>query len=132
MAGDRGNSPEEAVDGFVKRLNAGDLEGVASCLARRGCLVTPDRTVIHGREDLRGAFAQLIACGFAAVLDLRTAVTMGEVAIFSDRWTTSMGTAGSSTTRRVARGTVLVSFLEGRWKLSLVAPWGWADEPLGL
>lgn len=120
----------EALDAFVAALNAGDLVRAVARLSREACLVTPDATVIRGRSDVAGALKQFFAIGFRAHLDLRSAIEIGEVVLVSDRWTTRVGGSGSAA-QGSARGTVVLRMLEGRWKILLAAPWGWAEQSLG-
>jgi len=124
-------SAPEALDAFVRSLNEADLDTTTNLLAREACLVTPDATVIKGRSDVTLAFKQFVTIGFQARLDLRSVLEIADVALVVGRWTTQVG-AGGSASSTSTRGTVILRVLEGRWKILLAAPWGWADRPLGI
>jgi uncharacterized protein (TIGR02246 family) len=132
VSGDgRGDTPEQVLDRFVTALNDGDLRSVRDAFARDGCFVTPDATVIHGREHVGAALAQFVSIGFRVQLQLRSAVAASDVALLSDRWTTALRAESHAELRQTCRASTLLRHLEGQWKILLLAPWGWAVEESG-
>lgn len=125
-------TPEQALDRFVADLNKGDLRNARAAFVREGCFVTPDATEIRGRESIGRTLAQLISVGVMVQLNVRRTLHLGGVALVSDHWTTVFRDGTGSELRQGARGTTILKFLEARWRVLLVAPWGWADQVLDL
>lgn len=125
-AGSAIQAPGECLDRFVKALNRGDLKTAVGQLARGACFVTPDATVIYGRQRIRGVLGQLISIGFQAQTGQRSALVLDDFALVSDRWTTRVGGENGAGHRRDLRATTVLRQLEGSWKLLVAAPWGWA------
>ncbi|HEV7398844.1 MAG TPA: nuclear transport factor 2 family protein [Solirubrobacterales bacterium] len=111
-------------------LSAGDLEGAATCFARDACLLTQDATAIHGRDRIRPVLAQLIARNIRIEVELRCVLPAGEIGLATEHWTIEIdGTEGSSFVQ-VCTPTLILQRIEERWKLGVVAPWGWGSAPL--
>jgi hypothetical protein len=123
-----GEGPEAVIDRLVASLNGARLQEATRLFARDGCFVTPDSTLIRGREDVGSALGQLVSIGFQVQLHLRAAVTVAGVALVSDQWTTTLRGGSGGELRQGTRGTALVGRIEDCWRLLLVAPWGWAEQ----
>lgn len=111
---------------FAFALTSGDLELAAGCFAREGCLITPDATAIHGRDNIRPVLAQLIATRIEIEVQLSNAVGGGGVAIASERWRVRFGVAGGRRVQTI-HPTFVLHRIDSAWKLAIAAPWGWAD-----
>lgn len=109
---------------FARALSAGDLDLAAACFARDGCLITPDATTVRGRQRIREVLAQMVVTGTEIEIELSSAIAAGEVILASQRWRISSGGEG----RRIeqnADATLVLRQIEGEWKLSIAAPWGY-------
>ena len=118
-------APDATSRAFLNALNRGDLEAASACFARHGCLITPDATAVHGREEVRPLLAQLIARRARIEADLSSAVAAGDVVVVRERWRLSTGGAEGGRIEQMLTATLAISRVEGEWKLALVAPWGW-------
>ncbi|HVC06507.1 MAG TPA: nuclear transport factor 2 family protein [Solirubrobacterales bacterium] len=118
------SAPERALVAFVDALCSGDLAAAASSLARDACFLTPDATVIHGRQEIRATLAQLIQMRPQIQIELRKILPVGDVALSAERWTMRLDAADSSSFVRTSNSVVLLRRLESAWKLMIVAPWG--------
>jgi ketosteroid isomerase-like protein len=118
-------SPGSACLSLPRAIGAGDLDAAATCFARDGCLITPDATAIHGRESIRRVLAQMIARGTEIEVELSTSVAAGEVVLFRQRWRIRSGVQSRGPFEQVADATLILRHVEGSWKLSIAAPWGY-------
>jgi len=94
-------------------------------LARDGCLLTGDGTVISGREGIRSVLRQLIAMGVAAEVEPETLVIAGDTALAKETWTTRFVRSNGADYSRVVATSAVVRHPEGARKLHIAAPWGW-------
>jgi len=111
-------------------VSAGDLEGAASCFARDGCLITPDTTAIHGREEIRGVLAQMVRGRTEIQVELSSAVSAGEVLLIHQRWRIRAGEEAWQRFERTSDAILVLRRIESEWKLSIAAPWGYG-RPYG-
>jgi uncharacterized protein (TIGR02246 family) len=117
-------TPRESTKAFAASITRGDLDAAASCFAKDGCLLTPDATVIRGRDEIRPILRQLIASGSQIEVQESSVVLAGEVALGTERWVvTSVGSEGEPFSRTLTP-TVVLRRLEGVWKLAVAMPWG--------
>lgn len=107
---------------FSTALSTGDLERAAACFARDGCLITPDETAIHGRDQIRSVLAQMIARRTEVEVDLSNAVPAGDVMLVSERWRVRVGESGARF-EQTLYPTLVLQRIEADWKLSIAAPW---------
>jgi ketosteroid isomerase-like protein len=111
---------------FVEALSGRELERAVGCFGRDGCLITPDRTAVHGRERIRPVLSQMIERRTVIVVEESFVLSAGDLALASERWTIRCdGVAGerfalTSTPRLVLRRSGI------EWKLEIAALWGWA------
>lgn len=110
---------------FAQALSVGDLDGAASCFARDGCLVTPDATAIHGRERIRGVLAQMVNRRTEIQVEMSSSVSAGEVLLVHQRWRIRSGERPRERFEQIADAVLVLREVEGRWKLSIAAPWGY-------
>jgi ketosteroid isomerase-like protein len=111
---------------FVEALGGRELERAVSCFGRDGCLITPDQTAVHGREQIRPVLSQMIQRRTAIVVEESVVLSAGDIALASERWTIRCDAAGgerfafTSTPRLVLRRRGI------EWKLEIAALWGWS------
>lgn len=110
---------------FPQAVSAGDLDAAAQCFARDGCLITPDATAIHGRESIRRLLAQMIVRRTEIEVELSTAVDAGEVVLIHQRWRIRSGEQPDGRLEQTADAILVLRRVEGAWKLSIAAPWGY-------
>ncbi len=125
QAPSRFGAPEAARRGFVEAMNARDLPAAIACFARDGCLITPDATAIHGREAIAAVLAQLIERATEIEVVLSDALRAGEVVLVAERWRIRSRGAGQGDFVQETRATLVTCQIEGQWRLSILAPWGW-------
>lgn len=117
--------PGKACLSFPAAVSAGELEAAAQCFARDGCLITPDATAIHGRESIRRVLAQMIVRRTEIEVELTSAVGAGEVVLIHQRWRIRSGEQTDGRFEQIADAILIVRRVEGAWKLSIAAPWGY-------
>lgn len=106
-------------------MNAGDLDAAASCFARDGCLITPDATAIHGREHIRGVLAQMVRLRTEIRIEMSSSVSAGDVLLVHQRWRIRSGERPRQRFEQAADAVLVLRQIEGEWKLSIAAPWGY-------
>jgi ketosteroid isomerase-like protein len=117
-------SPCESTRAFADSISRGDLNAAARCFAKDACLLTPDSTVIRGREEIRPILQQMIAIGSRIEVQESSVVLAGEVALGTERWlVTSHGSEGEPFSRALTP-TMVLRQVEGAWKLAVAMPWG--------
>jgi ketosteroid isomerase-like protein len=115
--------PERVVARFVAALNEGRLRDATECFGRKGCLVTPDSTAVHGRDEIQRLLAQLIARPVRIEVMLSTELRAGDVALSRQRWRLCSNDADGSPYAQELIASLILQLVEGRWKLVIVAPW---------
>jgi ketosteroid isomerase-like protein len=109
----------------VAAINGSDVDAATHCFTKDACLITPDATTIRGRVEIRSILLQLIASGIAIEIEASSALVSDEVTLSSERWTMrSVGAEGRSFAQNV-RPVLVARLVEGTWKLTIAAPWGW-------
>jgi SnoaL-like domain len=120
------STPNLACEAFVAALNEGRTDLAAECFARDGCLITLDRTQVHGREPLRAVLAQLISHRpRIEVLASRT-VEVGAVALSAQRW--RLGYGDAEPCEQAAQPLFVSQRISGEWRLIVAAPSGLGQE----
>lgn len=116
--------PDNALASFTAALSGGDLKGAAACFTREGCLITPDGTAVHGREDIAGVLAQLIASRTEIEIERVVVRVAGDVALASGHVT--MRSDGPEGTRfaQECDPMSVIHRVDGTWKIAVIAPWG--------
>ncbi len=119
----RGAQAENALYSFAAAVSGGDPSSAAACFTREGCLITPDGTAIHGRVDIAGILAQLIARRTEVEVEQLVVRRAGDVAMATGRLTMrSDGPEGA----RIAQScdpAVTLHQVEDEWKIAILAPW---------
>lgn len=117
-------TPHESSRAFAASISCGDLDAAADCFTKDACLLTPDATVVRGREEIKPILRQLIAADSRIEVQESSIVRAGEVALGTERWfVTSAGPEGALFTRALTP-TMVMRRLEGVWKLAVAMPWG--------
>src|SRR4051794_9794833 len=112
-----------------KLIGSGNLEAASGCFARDACLLAPDATAIHDREHIRPLLAQLIARRIQIEVEQSNVLISGDVAFARERWRMSAhGAAGSSHYEQSCDPYLVLKRIEGSWKISIAALWGWGDR----
>jgi hypothetical protein len=122
-------SPGRVELALPRALAAGDLDSAAACFARDGCLITPDATVVRGRDWIRPVLAQLIAQRIEVSVEQSLVVGGGGVRLIRERWKIRTGIEAARFVQ-VLHPTLVLRRVESEWKLAIAAPWGWAGAPL--
>lgn len=117
-------TPGESTRALASSITRGDLEGATACFVKDGCLVTPDATVVRGREEIRPILHQLIVARSKIEVQESSIVLAGEVALGTERWVLSSAGSEGAPFRRELKPTVVLRRLEGVWKLAVAMPWG--------
>lgn len=112
---------------FVRALNQGDLGSAAACFARDGCLITPDATAIHGRDSIRPVLAQMVAGGTRIRVEASNSIRAGRLVLARERWLTRTGEVEGLPIEQILGATLVARQIEGAWKLTIAAPWGWGS-----
>jgi ketosteroid isomerase-like protein len=121
-------TPRESVDAFTAALGHGDLETASNCLAVDVTLITPDATAVTGRRTVRDILAQLVGNGPMIDSELAGVIEAGPVAFAQQRWRIrSEVIAGTPHLQTLTPSFVLLR-LGTRWRLAILAPWGWAGS----
>lgn len=117
-------TPEGSTRALAASISRGDLETATSCFAKDACLLTPDATVVRGREEIRSILQQLIAARSQIEVQESAIVLAGEVALGSERWLVSSAGSDGKPFTRALTPTVVLRRVEGVWKLAVAMPWG--------
>jgi uncharacterized protein (TIGR02246 family) len=120
---DRGEQVKDALSSFAAALNRGDLRSAVACFTREGCLITPDRTTVHGRGDIAPVLAQMIARRTEIEIDRIVVRRAGDVALASGHLTMRSAGPGGTQFVQACDPTMVIRKVEGSWKLAVVAPW---------
>lgn len=116
--------PAEAVEGFLALLETGDLAALADSLCRDACFLTQDATTIQGRERITALLAQLQESGLSVTSLARQSLRLGDFALVTTRWKLRLP-ARPQPLVQTTEAMLALAHREGRWKLLLIAPWGW-------
>jgi uncharacterized protein (TIGR02246 family) len=123
-ASPRPGSPIKSCLAFARAVSAGDLAKAAASFTRDGCLITPDATAIHGREQIRAVLAQMVIRRTDIQVELSGTVDAGDVVLAHQRWRIRSGEEGGQRLEQTANAILVLRQIEGKWKLSIAAPWG--------
>jgi ketosteroid isomerase-like protein len=111
---------------FARALSRGDLESASACFLRDGCLITPDATAVHGRDEIRPLLAQLAARRTEIEVELSNAIHAGGALLAYERWKVQAGGIDSPRLTQIWNPTlVLRRGDDDDWRLAIAAPWGW-------
>ena len=121
------STPEGSLLTFAGALRRGDLDRASGCFASDACFLTPDATVIHGRNEITEILAQLRVTGFEIEVEIRAgSIRAGDTALTAERWTVSTGRRGTGAALRRSFDSRTVLRRSGtEWRFLFVAPWGW-------
>lgn len=111
---------------FVEALRERELERAVNCFGRDGCLITPDQTAIHGREQIRPVLSQMIERRTVVVVEESFVLSAGDLALASERWTIRCDATGGERFALTATPRLVLRRRGTEWKLEIAALWGWA------
>ena len=113
-----------ALHGFVAAVSTGELSAAAARFTREGCLITPDGTSVYGRANIAGVLAQLTARHTQIKVEQLVVREAGDVAFAFGRLTMHSDGPGDSRFAQSCDLHLVLSRVEGRWKIAILAPWG--------
>jgi ketosteroid isomerase-like protein len=116
-------SPQEQAGSFASALNRGELDAATQCFASHACLVTPDRTAVHGREQIRFLLAQLVARRVSVEVEASSVQFAGAMAMVSERWTIRSPGPAQSVHELRSHPLLALRRIVGEWKLVHAALW---------
>jgi ketosteroid isomerase-like protein len=122
-------TPRLSCEAFARALNVGDLDTAVACFAPDACLIAPDATALHGEAPIRALLARLIESRAEIAVELSGVLVVGSLALAHERWTIRAEGEGGSRFAQASQPTLLLREIEGEWKLSFAAPWGWGSIP---
>jgi uncharacterized protein (TIGR02246 family) len=109
---------------FEAAFNAADLDGILALYEPEAVFVDGDGAVLHGQEEIRGAFAQIFQAGLR--ISLQTAGVVegtGGLALMHGQWVLSgTGPDGEPVERRGVSAEVLRRQGNGSWLYALDNP----------
>ncbi len=111
---------------FVEALSGRELERAVNCFGREGCLITPDRTAIHGRERIRPVLSQMIERRTVIVVEESFVLSAGDLALASERWSIRCDAPGGERFTVTSTPRLVLRHRSTEWKLEIAALWGWA------
>jgi ketosteroid isomerase-like protein len=119
-------TPERVVLAFAAALAKSSPATAVACFARDARLLTPDGTEVVSRTRIREVLAQLTTSGLEIHFDSPRVLTVGPVALCSQRWKIGSSATGSEGFEQAFTCTTVLgrSAHTGRWQLLIAAPWG--------
>lgn len=111
---------------FVEALGGRELERAANCFGRDACLITPDQTAIHGREQIRLVLAQMIERRTVIVVEESVVLGAGDLALASERWAIRCDAPDGERFTLTSTPRLVLRRRGTEWKLEIAALWGWA------
>lgn len=122
--GSRASRPAGALQAFTAALGANQLASAAACFTREGCLITPDGTAVHGREEISSVLAQLIALRTEIGVEQVVVRAAGDVAFASGSLTMSSDGPDGTRFAQTCSLNLVLRRIEAEWKIAILAPWG--------
>lgn len=124
------SKPSEVVEGFLALLEGGEPAALANSLCRDACFVTQDATTIQGREPVAALLTQLQESRLRVTSLASNALSLGDFALVTTRWRLHLP-AQPAPLMQTTEAMFALARREGRWKLLLIAPWGWPGSRHG-
>lgn len=115
-------TPDAVVAALGAALRRGHADDAAALFSRHGCFVSPDSTVIQGREQVRDFLRQIVVLASDLTIDQRTMLTAGDIAVASESWSMRLG-RGEEAVSRTSRSTIVLGRIEGIWRIAIADPW---------
>lgn len=115
------STPEEGIHRFVDSINRGEVDAATACFSKDACLLTPDKTAVRGRMEIRPILRQLVAAESQIEVHQRSLLRGGHVALAFERWSITSSAATPFT--RTLDPTLVMQQLEEVWKIAVAAPW---------
>jgi uncharacterized protein (TIGR02246 family) len=114
---------KNALHALFAAVGARDAVGAAACFTREGCLITPDGTAVHGRDDIAAILAQLIARRTEIEVERLAVRLAGDVAIATGHLKMRSDAAEGRRIVQACKPTIALRRIEGAWKVAILAPW---------
>lgn len=127
-AGDTLDEAEGASFAFAQALYQRDVDAATACFAADARLVTPDGTVVQGREEIRGVIQQLLLLKGQLRVEVGRMLMVGKVALGSERWTMRFEGLEGVPYEQITVSTTVYRHSGCRWELLIAAPWGWEQS----
>lgn len=115
------DGPEHALEAFTGHLADGNIPASAACFTRDACLITADRTEVHGRDGVAGVLAQLVARHTEVEIEQLVVREAGAVALAGGRWTMRSDGPEGSRFVQASEPTLVLRQVEKTWKIAIVA-----------
>jgi len=119
---------ENALYAFIAAVSARDAVTAAACFTREGCLITPDGTAVHGRADIAGILAQLIARRTEIEVERLAVRRAGDVALATGHLKMRSDAAEGTRIAQACDPTIALRRVEGTWKIAILAPWAFHER----
>lgn len=123
--------PEELDRLFAQSLSAGNLDALLALYEANAALAAQPGMVVTGTQSIREALQAFIAMKpTLTILESKTVVQTGEIALTSARWQlTGSGPDGSPVTMSGHSAEVVRLQADGTWRFVIDSPWGLAWNP---
>jgi ketosteroid isomerase-like protein len=112
---------------LARTISDGDLGSASACFLRDGCLITPDATAVHGRDQIRPVLAQLIARRTEIEVECSSLINAGDAVLAYERWEVRSSGIGRSRVAQTWNPTLVLRRSGEEWRLAIAAPWGWGQ-----
>jgi ketosteroid isomerase-like protein len=114
---------DTAIYRFIATLGAGELSAAAACFTRKGCMVTPDGTAVHGRADIAAILAQLIARRTEIEVEQLVVRQADDIALAIGWFAMRSDGPDGARVSQSCGPTAALQLVEGSWKIAVLAPW---------
>ena len=121
------STPQEMIDTFFERFNAGDIEAVLALYEPDAVFVDEPGKVVQGTDALRESLTGFMALKPTLTLVKHEALIAGDIATNYGKWTlTGTGPDGEPVSMEGAAVDVIRRQPDGTWKFTIDNPWGTA------
>jgi uncharacterized protein (TIGR02246 family) len=121
----RARTPEQVIELFAERLNAGDSEGALSLYEQDASFAVRRGEVVQGTDAIRAALTAFTAIKPKLSGTIEKSLTAGDVALIVNRWQLD-GEQPDGVPVRMAgiSADVLRRSPDGSWRIAIDDPWG--------
>ena len=119
------STPQEMLDAFLERFNAGDVEGVLAHYESDAAFVDEPGKVVQGTDALRESLSKFIAMKSTLTLVKTETILAGDIGTNCAKWTlTGTGPDGEPVSMEGVAIDVIRRQPDGSWKMVIDNPWG--------
>ena len=119
------STPQEMLDAFLERFNAGDVEGVLAHYESDAAFVDEPGKVVQGTDALRESISKFIAMKPTLTLTKTATILAGDIGTNCSKWTlTGTGPDGEPVSMEGVAIDVIRRQPDGSWKMVIDNPWG--------